>query len=187
MENIPVIKLGLVAVSRDCFPIVLSEKRRAANDLVHRHADDLGHHHVRQSGQRRADHAQHKKTPASPKETPDQPVPPGADRMFLFLICFTHLSVFPLGLPAPVFFCFFPRPGGHGPPPEPLRHGQSIIGERDSSTAFSPCPGRSVPCFSPSPRLPSSGGPFSSGFRESGWTEPARYGTIQAKQYIHPG
>mgnify|MGYP007101929403 CR=1 FL=1 len=30
MENIPVIKLGLVAVSRDCFPIVLSEKRRAA-------------------------------------------------------------------------------------------------------------------------------------------------------------
>jgi L-fucose isomerase-like protein len=30
MENIPVIKLGLVAVSRDCFPINLSEKRRAA-------------------------------------------------------------------------------------------------------------------------------------------------------------
>ena len=30
MENIPVIKLGLVAVSRDCFPIILSEKRRAA-------------------------------------------------------------------------------------------------------------------------------------------------------------
>ena len=30
MENIPVIKLGLVAVSRDCFPITLSEKRRAA-------------------------------------------------------------------------------------------------------------------------------------------------------------
>ena len=30
MENIPVIKLGLVAVSRDCFPIALSEKRRAA-------------------------------------------------------------------------------------------------------------------------------------------------------------
>ena len=29
MENIPVIKLGLVAVSRDCFPISLSEKRRA--------------------------------------------------------------------------------------------------------------------------------------------------------------
>ena len=29
MENIPVIKLGLVAVSRDCFPIALSEKRRA--------------------------------------------------------------------------------------------------------------------------------------------------------------
>ena len=30
MENMPVIKLGLVAVSRDCFPIQLSEKRRAA-------------------------------------------------------------------------------------------------------------------------------------------------------------
>ena len=30
MDNIPVIKLGLIAVSRDCFPIALSEKRRAA-------------------------------------------------------------------------------------------------------------------------------------------------------------
>ena len=30
MMNIPVVKLGLVAVSRDCFPIQLSEKRRAA-------------------------------------------------------------------------------------------------------------------------------------------------------------
>jgi len=30
MANIPVVKLGLVAVSRDCFPIQLSEKRRAA-------------------------------------------------------------------------------------------------------------------------------------------------------------
>ena len=30
MENIPVVKLGLIAVSRDCFPIALSEKRRAA-------------------------------------------------------------------------------------------------------------------------------------------------------------
>ena len=30
MQNIPVVKLGLVAVSRDCFPITLSEKRRAA-------------------------------------------------------------------------------------------------------------------------------------------------------------
>ena len=30
MQNIPVVKLGLVAVSRDCFPIQLSEKRRAA-------------------------------------------------------------------------------------------------------------------------------------------------------------
>ena len=30
MQNIPVVKLGLVAVSRDCFPIQLSEARRAA-------------------------------------------------------------------------------------------------------------------------------------------------------------
>lgn len=30
MENIPVVKIGLIAVSRDCFPIALSEKRRAA-------------------------------------------------------------------------------------------------------------------------------------------------------------
>jgi len=30
MTNIPVVKLGLIAVSRDCFPITLSEKRRAA-------------------------------------------------------------------------------------------------------------------------------------------------------------
>ncbi|MBQ6195998.1 MAG: fucose isomerase [Lachnospiraceae bacterium] len=30
MDNIPEVKLGLVAVSRDCFPITLSEKRRAA-------------------------------------------------------------------------------------------------------------------------------------------------------------
>ena len=30
MKNIPDVKLGLVAVSRDCFPITLSEKRRAA-------------------------------------------------------------------------------------------------------------------------------------------------------------
>jgi L-fucose isomerase-like protein len=29
-ENIPQVKLGLVAVSRDCFPIALSERRRAA-------------------------------------------------------------------------------------------------------------------------------------------------------------
>ncbi len=29
-QNIPEVKLGLVAVSRDCFPIALSEKRRAA-------------------------------------------------------------------------------------------------------------------------------------------------------------
>ena len=30
MNNIPVVKLGMIAVSRDCFPIQLSEKRRAA-------------------------------------------------------------------------------------------------------------------------------------------------------------
>ena len=30
MNNIPEIKLGIVAVSRDCFPIALSEKRRSA-------------------------------------------------------------------------------------------------------------------------------------------------------------
>ncbi len=30
MNNIPEVKLGLIAVSRDCFPIALSEKRRAA-------------------------------------------------------------------------------------------------------------------------------------------------------------
>ena len=30
MKNIPKVKLGLIAVSRDCFPIALSEKRRAA-------------------------------------------------------------------------------------------------------------------------------------------------------------
>ena len=30
VSNIPVVKLGIVAVSRDCFPIQLSEKRRAA-------------------------------------------------------------------------------------------------------------------------------------------------------------
>ena len=28
MQNIPEIKLGIVAVSRDCFPIELSRKRR---------------------------------------------------------------------------------------------------------------------------------------------------------------
>ena len=30
MQNIPEVKLGIVAVSRDCFPVALSEKRRAA-------------------------------------------------------------------------------------------------------------------------------------------------------------
>ena len=30
MNNIPQVKLGIVAVSRDCFPIALSEKRRKA-------------------------------------------------------------------------------------------------------------------------------------------------------------
>lgn len=28
LENIPEVKLGLVAVSRDCFPITLSERHR---------------------------------------------------------------------------------------------------------------------------------------------------------------
>ena len=28
--NIPEVKLGIIAVSRDCFPIVLSERRRRA-------------------------------------------------------------------------------------------------------------------------------------------------------------
>lgn len=30
MKNLPEVKLGIVAVSRDCFPIELSEKRRSA-------------------------------------------------------------------------------------------------------------------------------------------------------------
>ena len=30
MNNIPEVKLGMIAVSRDCFPIALSEARRAA-------------------------------------------------------------------------------------------------------------------------------------------------------------
>ena len=30
MLNIPEVKLGIVAVSRDCFPVTLSEKRRRA-------------------------------------------------------------------------------------------------------------------------------------------------------------
>ena len=30
MNNIPQVKMGIVAVSRDCFPITLSEKRRKA-------------------------------------------------------------------------------------------------------------------------------------------------------------
>ncbi len=30
MNNIPEIKIGLVAASRDCFPMELSEKRRKA-------------------------------------------------------------------------------------------------------------------------------------------------------------
>ena len=30
MNNIPVVKLGLIAVSRDCFPIQLSEIGRAS-------------------------------------------------------------------------------------------------------------------------------------------------------------
>ena len=35
MTNIPEIKLGLISVSRDCFPIALSEKRRAAVAAAH--------------------------------------------------------------------------------------------------------------------------------------------------------
>ena len=30
MKNIPDVKLGIIAVSRDCFPVALSEMRRAA-------------------------------------------------------------------------------------------------------------------------------------------------------------
>jgi L-fucose isomerase-like protein len=30
MNNIPVVKMGIVAVSRDCFPMALSQKRRVA-------------------------------------------------------------------------------------------------------------------------------------------------------------
>ena len=30
LNNIPVVKPGIIAVSRDCFPIALSEARRAA-------------------------------------------------------------------------------------------------------------------------------------------------------------
>ena len=30
MENMPIVKLGIVAVSRDCFPMSLSESRREA-------------------------------------------------------------------------------------------------------------------------------------------------------------
>ncbi len=36
MNNIPEIKLGIVAVSRDCFPIALSEKRRAAIKVAYK-------------------------------------------------------------------------------------------------------------------------------------------------------
>ena len=32
-DNLPVVKLGLVATSRDCFPIQLSAKRKAAIGL----------------------------------------------------------------------------------------------------------------------------------------------------------
>ena len=36
LNNIPEIKLGLIAVSRDCFPILLSEQRRAAVKAAYR-------------------------------------------------------------------------------------------------------------------------------------------------------
>ena len=39
MQNIPEVKLGIVAVSRDCFPIALSEKRRA--NIVAAYGKDL--------------------------------------------------------------------------------------------------------------------------------------------------
>ena len=38
-ENIPNVKLGIVAVSRDCFPVTLSEKRRAA--IVSAYGNDV--------------------------------------------------------------------------------------------------------------------------------------------------
>ena len=36
MNNIPVVKLGMIAVSRDCFPIQLSEKRRVAIKVAYK-------------------------------------------------------------------------------------------------------------------------------------------------------
>ncbi len=39
MKNIPDVKLGLIAVSRDCFPIALSEKRRAAIATAYKGGD----------------------------------------------------------------------------------------------------------------------------------------------------
>ncbi len=39
MKNIPEVKLGLIAVSRDCFPIALSEKRRAAIAAAYKGGD----------------------------------------------------------------------------------------------------------------------------------------------------
>ena len=38
MRNIPDVKIGIVAVSRDCFPISLSERRRAAVVEAYRRA-----------------------------------------------------------------------------------------------------------------------------------------------------
>lgn len=40
MENIPVVKLGIIAVSRDCFPITLSTQRRK-NIVAAYQGDDL--------------------------------------------------------------------------------------------------------------------------------------------------
>ena len=39
MSNIPQVKLGIVAVSRDCFPITLSEMRRA--NIVKAYGEDI--------------------------------------------------------------------------------------------------------------------------------------------------
>ncbi len=39
MTNIPNVKLGIIAVSRDCFPIALSTQRR--KDIVSAYGDDI--------------------------------------------------------------------------------------------------------------------------------------------------
>ncbi len=39
MQNIPEVKLGIIAVSRDCFPIALSEQRR--KNILNAYAGEL--------------------------------------------------------------------------------------------------------------------------------------------------